>query len=124
MATPSKKVTDVFGYSRGIWLGVVGAISGWWTLQVSSRPSCLFTPYSELASYNSYAMDSSLVAFNKRGGRRGEGVVLLCSCPYAAVWSDGLLGSSGGALLVAVMKYVGDAGVGVMMSMRLCPRRY
>ena len=49
---------------------------------------------------------------------------MLCPCPYAAAWSNGLFGSCDRVLLVAVMKTVVGAGVGVMMSTRLCLRLY
>ena len=61
---------------------------------------------------------------NKQGDRRWEGVVLQCPCPYTAAWSDGLFGSCGCVVLGAVMKYVVDAGVVVLMSVRLCRRLY
>ena len=52
------------------------------------------------------------------GGTRLEGVVLFASFLYPAAGSDCCLGCCGAALLVTVIKYVVDAGVGVMASAR------
>ena len=51
--------------------------------------------------------------------------MLSCSCPYAAAWVDGILCCCGVFFVVVEdMKYVMDAGSGVMTSMPLCRSLY
>ena len=52
VAKSSTTIKDISGYIviRSMWLCVIVDRKGWWKLRVVKRPSCLFTPYSGVAS--------------------------------------------------------------------------
>ena len=51
---------------------------------------------------------------NIEGGTRWKGLVLFASFPYPAAGSDRVLACCGATLWVTGVKYLADAGVGVM----------
>ena len=75
-------------------------------------------PYSGLASVIRAYWRRRRLRVNVEDGKPWEGAVLFASFLYPAAGSDCCLGCCGAALLVTVMKYVVDAGVGVMASAR------